>query len=187
MNNKTKKINLIDLIQEINKNLFFSRNSLNRYNKEKINNKKISKSINNIQLNDPNDEESSMLLVPIKVSELKMHKILYFLYGDFYFEYKKELFDCNFESWRWGPVEKHYRKALKKNENSFPDFDIDISNDEYKYVCKIISYLLQFSTTALVDASHMTDPWKDNFSGEIHKWKTISKKDIQRYFKDTIF
>lgn len=38
------------------------------------------------------------------VTNLKLQKILYFLYGFYYFVTKDELFDEEFEAWAYGPV-----------------------------------------------------------------------------------
>lgn len=48
------------------------------------------------------------------VSELHIHKILFILYGAFYKEFNKELFNQNFQAWKYGPVEIDYRKAFKE-------------------------------------------------------------------------
>ena len=48
-------------------------------------------------------EESSI------VSELQMHKMLFLIYGRFYNQYNIELWQPNFEAWKYGPVEINYR------------------------------------------------------------------------------
>lgn len=72
------------------------------------------------------------------ISELQMHKILYFLYGGFLKHYNKEIFKPKFAAWQYGPVETKYR--TKKNDKSFNDsyFKINLNyfNKEEKTILK---------------------------------------------------
>ena len=108
-----KKINygnLIYLITNINDSMDYELENLYPYKKAKLDNQEN------------------------KISELFMHKILFFIYGGFYKNFKKDLFEPNFETWKYGPVEIDYRKEFKKDENSsFKKFNLDklkLNNEE---------------------------------------------------------
>lgn len=96
------------------------------------------------------------------ISELQMHKILYFLYGGFLKHYNKEIFKPKFAAWQYGPVETKYR--TKKNDKNFIDsyFKInlnDFSSEEKDYLEKTTKKLLKLSPWTLVELSHLTDAW----------------------------
>ncbi|MDE5767016.1 MAG: DUF4065 domain-containing protein, partial [Malacoplasma sp.] len=78
-----------------------------------------------------------------KISELFMHKILFFIYGGFFKNFKKNLFEPNFEAWKYGPVEIDYRKEFKKNKkSSFQKFSLNklkLNSEEKKYLKITIS------------------------------------------------
>lgn len=172
MENKRININIINLINDLNGNLYTK--IVDHYN--------INKS-NKIYLN----SEQNMIHESSRVQELKMHKILYFLYGNFYSKYKKELFKANFQAWKYGPVEIDYRKEIKKEQNSFEKFNVEISTEELEYIKYLIETLLKNSTFELVNASHFTDPWKKYYKGDESKWQKIPKKDIQDFFQNKGF
>lgn len=150
-----EKINLISFIEELNKQIFIS-----AFNGDEL----------EIEKND--------------LSELYMHKALYFLYGYFYAEFKKELFkDAKFQAWKYGPVEIDVREQFKLNKKikDLDKFNIEINTDEKKFLKKIIENLLNFSTWKIVELSHYTDPWKNNFVQ--NNWKEIPIKEIKSYFE----
>lgn len=150
-----EKINLISFIEELNKQIFVS-----AFNGEEL----------EIEKND--------------LSELYMHKVLYFLYGYFYTEFKKELFkNARFQAWKYGPVEIDLRNQFKLDDKKIKNidkFNIEVNENEKKFLKRIIENLLNFSTWKIVELSHYTDPWKNNFVS--NNWKDIPIKEIQSYF-----
>lgn len=119
-----------------------------------------------------------------KVSELHMHKILYYSYGFFYSKFEKELFLADFQAWKYGPVEKKYREYLKSNnENVKKKFDINLNSMEEKsFLEDLIFKLINFSPYRLVSESHNTKPWIDNYNSE--QWKKIPNDEIKTFFSD---
>lgn len=112
-----------------------------------------------------------------KITELHIHKILYFLFGFFWKEYKKELFNANFEAWKYGPIEIDFR-----NKKNLEKLEIFINNNELKFLDKIIFNLLKYDVWNLVDESHKTLPWLENYiEGEIHSM--IKIENIKKYFE----
>lgn len=122
-----------------------------------------------------------------ELSELFMHKILFFIYGGFYKNFEKELFKPNFEAWKYGPVEKDYRKQRKSKKPNYEKFDLDslkLNEEEKKYLYRTISNLLKNSPWNLVSISHDTKAWKKNYNSS--KRNKILKEDIFESFKDII-
>ena len=87
------------------------------------------------------------------VSELKIHKILYFAYGKFgnLHNGEKLIKNAKFESWRHGPVEINYRN----NQN----INLIFNESQRESLENIILKLIKYNVWTLVDLSHRTDPW----------------------------
>lgn len=120
-------------------------------------------------------EESSI------VTELQMHKMLFLIYGRFYNHYNIELWQPNFEAWKYGPVETNYRHNLELVK----PIDIDqLSIDQKNQLKKMIIKLLGFSVWELVDYTHTLDSWKNHYE---KKDKVISAKEIQDEFARIFF
>ena len=116
-----------------------------------------------------------------EVTELQMHKILFFLYGRFYNQYKIELWQPNFEAWKYGPVEINYRHNPKLVE----PIDIDqLSLDQKNELHRMIVKLLKTSVWQLVDFSHTLNSWINNQDKNNSK---ISKEEIQQDFSTISF
>lgn len=122
-----------------------------------------------------------------EISELFMHKILFFVYGGFYKNFKKELFCPEFEAWKYGPVEKGYRRQRKSKKPDYKKFDLNnlkLNNKEKEYLYRTISNLLKNSPWNLVSISHDTKAWKNNY--DPNKRNKILKEDIFDSFNDII-
>ena len=112
--------------------------------------------------------------------ELKVQKMLYFLYGQFYKETGKELFKPDFESWKYGPTERNYRNN-KKLILKFYECDSGT-------VINTLLDLMQLSLLELIDKSRDTLPWKNSGSGE-YRHNDIRNKmnttDLKKFFEDS--
>lgn len=96
------------------------------------------------------------------VTNLKLQKLLYFMWIDWYKERKEPLFNDRIEAWHYGPVVPdvyfNYRifaadPIRKVEEYSIPDQDKDL-------MIKILSRYIYRSAGALVEDSHAPDtPW----------------------------
>lgn len=116
-----------------------------------------------------------------KVTELQMHKMLFLIYGRFYNQYNIELWQPNFEAWKYGPVETNYRRHKILNK----PIDINqLSIDQKDKLKKMIIKLLWFSVWELVDYTHTLDSWKNHYE---KKDKVISAKEIQDEFAKIFF
>lgn len=140
------------------------------------------------------------------VTNLKLQKILYFLYGFYYSETGNLLFDEDFEAWEDGPVvrksfEKYsaYKdKFIPPNNEYFNLFSEDscqgamgfISNDYRNAISistsiridELLNTLLSVPVEELVDFSRSENgPWYKTF--EKGKVNLILKEDICKYFR----
>lgn len=120
----------------------------------------------------------------ITISELHMHKIMFHVYGAFYKHFKKELFNANFEAWKYGPVEINYRNILKSGSKDFSLFNInfELTDKQNEYLDNVIDLLLKKSAWELVELSHLIPAWENNFDINKEHCK-IPNKDIQESFK----
>ncbi len=118
------------------------------------------------------------------VSELMMHKVLYFQYGLFHNRFDRELITPNFAAWEYGPVEIEYRKFAKNKEFDKNHFIAILSDDEYDYLVEITKKLLSYPPHFLVDVSHNTDAWFDNYDPNGNKSATIPNDQIVESFKN---
>lgn len=125
-----------------------------------------------------------------KISELQIHKILYIVYGNFYAKFEKELFkDAHFEAWKYGPVEVDFRRYFNPNIKISESlklkihgkFDVELKIEEKDFLFKIIEKTLRFSPWSLVNFTHNTDPWLNNFDKDE---MIIPNKEIQEWFKN---
>lgn len=123
------------------------------------------------------------------VSELHIHKILFIVYGAFYTKFNRELFEPNFQAWKYGPVEINYRNYVKNNDqSSLKKFNIVLNDNKEKvYLSNLIIKLLKFSPWSLVDYTHSLDAWINNYDNEENKLNSISKEDIFKSFKNKKF
>ena len=118
------------------------------------------------------------------ISELQMHKILYLLFGEFYLEFNKNLFDQpNFEAWKLGPVEIDFRKGFKENKiENIKKFNLFLNYKEILFLKELIKKLLRHSAWYLVDITHTSNAWIDNYDGKEGSRNKISEKDIKEKF-----
>lgn len=121
-----------------------------------------------------------------EITELQMHKILFFVYGSFYNQFKKELWNANFEAWKYGPVEINYREMSNHGDNEkykLFNFKFDINNEQKEFLKILIVRLLKTSVWALVDFSHYLNCWKLKYESD-EKQKVMDKNEIFNDFKN---
>lgn len=120
-----------------------------------------------------------------KISNLRLQKILFFLYGYYWKETNKEIININFEAWTYGPVVKPLYNFLKdcgSNGIAIDRFqEFDSPKYDKKIFEKILNHLSQFSTMRLVSASHDTEPWLKTPNSCI-----IDNKLIKKWFKQDV-
>ena len=122
------------------------------------------------------------------VSELHMHKILYLLFGLFYRKFKRDLFaDANFEAWKYGPVEVDFRIAFKnKALKGLTKFNLVLTKAEIVFLTKLTKKFLCYSPWLLVDITHTSDPWSNNYNDQMISRNKITVEEIHKNFSFVI-
>lgn len=115
------------------------------------------------------------------VDELQIHKILYIIYGNFYAHYGSKLFaDAKFIAHKYGPVEidfKHQYDSKIDNDK----FNVYLTSEQKDFLFKFIEKTLRFSPWSLVNFTHNSDPWLNNFDKDE---MIIPNDQICKWFKD---
>lgn len=117
------------------------------------------------------------------INNLKLQKLMFFAYVEYYKKYKKELFKDNFEAWVYGPVlpELYYNfyKVLlnkeynKKNINEKKDIKNVLDNIIKKYGKK--------DAFQLVDLTHEEQVWQNARNGLDNFKRSNKKLNIKEY------
>lgn len=98
------------------------------------------------------------------VSNLKLQKILYFLWIEFYRLTGRELFSDSFCAWKLGPVvpSTYYEFCSYAGTPIMTTFNVQLENtDDIKRINSIIDRYLRKSVSLLVDQSHHAGgPWE---------------------------
>lgn len=106
----------------------------------------------------------------ISISNLKLQKLLYFIWIDYYKATNQFLFEENFSAWKFGPVvpEVYYEYCAY---GCFPiykklcGYSDAIDKDVQKIINKTILKLKNEYVSQLVEKTHGEGkPWKKNFS-----------------------
>lgn len=96
------------------------------------------------------------------VSNLKLQKILYFLWVDYYKKTKTELFPETFAAWQFGPVvpETYYEFCQYGGLPITSNFTVDIDVPDQNIINGIIEHYLPKSAYELVTMTHQPNtPW----------------------------
>ncbi|RKL68125.1 hypothetical protein CR203_06455 [Salipaludibacillus neizhouensis] len=112
------------------------------------------------------------------LTEMKMHKLLYFAQKEHYRNFGQWLFDDDFEGWIHGPVNKKVRNAFK----SLHEFDIDSLdlNEEYT-IREVVHEYGKHSAGVLRNKSHDDFAYKrsrTNLSEDDPGQNIMNKEDI---------
>lgn len=101
-----------------------------------------------------------------EITPLALQKILYFAQCFSYCFLNKNLFEDKPEAWVYGPVYKEiydclcYYKSNQINYNELlKDYIFNLDDNEKKYLDEIIKCFGCYSAGALIDMSHLTEPW----------------------------
>lgn len=98
------------------------------------------------------------------IDEMKLHKLLYFAQRESLALTGKELFECDFEGWKYGPVSPSVRAVFVANDGINAE-KVEIS-DEAKYIIKnvIFEYGI-YSSWKLSEISHKEISWLNSRKG----------------------
>lgn len=96
------------------------------------------------------------------VSNLKLQKMLYYVWIEYYKKIRRFLFKDEFCAWQLGPVvpEVYYVFCAHAGVPISRTYDITLSSEDYPYINEIIDTYLPMSAGTLVSKSHRPGgPW----------------------------
>lgn len=93
------------------------------------------------------------------ISEMKMHKLMYFAQRESLMYYKVPLFRESFLGWKYGPVLRSVRKEYKK-DHPFADVSGEVSQESSNLVKSILNRYGSISPWKLSGLSHNELSWK---------------------------
>lgn len=121
----------------------------------------------------------------IRITNLKLQKLLYFLQGEIVKRTGIQLIREDFYAWQLGPViPEVYNVFSMYSSSTIPKQEINISIDPQleKYIDMVLVKYAKRSAWDLVDLSHSQDPWKYNH--QIFGDRAIIPfKSIENFFK----
>ena len=100
------------------------------------------------------------------VDNLRLQKMLFFLWVEYYKEKKMYLFDDDIEAWKYGPVVPvvywKYRQFV--SNPIILDCGLKLKDDDAAFLKSKIKKLNRESTSSLIQRSHDFKAWKDAFN-----------------------
>jgi uncharacterized phage-associated protein len=139
--------------------------------------------------------------VGVKVTNLSVNKIVYFLHGHYLAKAGKPLVDENFEAWPHGPVlytlfnsfkaygDQPISSLAKKMDfrlGRLVDVDDNIEDEDLKIIWQYVNIYTRASVSQLYDWSHVKGgPWYKtwNYQTKSNPGMTISDLDIANHFQ----
>ncbi len=127
------------------------------------------------------------------VTNLKLQKILYYVQGHFLAKFDRPLFPDDIQAWTFGPVVPnvyyHFSIFGPDNLSIMQKEDLEscfLSFDEKELIDNVIDEKLQYSSSALVKATHQEQPWlKATLGGvRIKRNTVIDIEDMKSFFKN---
>lgn len=121
----------------------------------------------------------------IRITNLKLQKLLYFLQGEIVKRTGNQLIREDFYAWKLGPViPEVYNVFSMYSSSTIPKQKIshDLEPQLKSHINDVLSKYARRSAWDLVDLSHCQDPWKYNY--QIFGDRAIIPfKSIEDYFK----
>lgn len=131
----------------------------------------------------------------IKIENMKLSKILYFLQGFHYIVYGQELFENDFEAWAYGPtIDRIYRiyslfgadvislkSSLLNLYKIFKSESEEINKETQKFIVRYVDELVKYTAMELSDTSRKkSSPW--DLVYKVGQKNIIPKNTIKKYF-----
>ncbi len=119
----------------------------------------------------------------IKISNLKLQKLLYFTQTLFLISNRQVCFDAVIEAWDYGPVVPEvYRKYKMYGSMSIPeenDYVNSIDEEDQDKINGMLSKMANMDAFDLVRITHKQDPWIESYN---RVDRTITPEQIERFF-----
>ena len=92
----------------------------------------------------------------LPVSNLKLQKLLYFVFKEYYKKAKEKLFNESFCAWKLGPVvpEVYYEFCAYGGIPIMREYKIDIDDYDREIITKIVDSYIRYSPYELVNMTH---------------------------------
>lgn len=124
------------------------------------------------------------------ITQIELHKLLWFCQGWYYYATNKILFEEGFEAWQNGPVSpklwNYFKGTVSLYKEDFDNLPVGDSRKlkRKKVVMKVVKKVLrvygQFSQAELIYLTHQCDPWKNHVDSDL---QIIPKDEIMKYFQ----
>ena len=114
-------------------------------------------------------------------SNLKLQKMLYFIWIDYYRETKTPLFDENFYAWQYGPVvpQVYFEFSTFAGIPINRQYKTQAGENDYSQLNKYIDKYIDSSAAELVEESHRPDgPWYKVYDGGNGSRNVIAHESI---------
>lgn len=124
----------------------------------------------------------------IPISRIRLQKLMYFAWGEFWVFYKTHLFETDFYAWKYGPVIPELYEEVKNANNNHPFLvtnpinhdECELSNREIESIARSYSKHKDKSEWDLVNLSHSGDDYKTT-----EQYQIIPKDRMKNRF-DTV-
>ena len=132
---------------------------------------------------------------PHQITNLKMQKLLYVVFGFHAASYDEELFYDPIEAWKYGPVVQsvyyqlnHHRRNPIETPISLPDGSVpmvfDGENEAIDSLKSVLNIIGHKSAIDLMVWSHKSgSPWDQVYNGNGSGIKKIGKDEIRDFFR----
>ena len=126
------------------------------------------------------------------ITPLSLQKILYFSFGFSKKILNENLFDDTPEAWVYVPVYReiydcfcYYKYNNINYSEILKDYDFRLTDEEKKYLDKMILMFGCYSGKILIEMSHRTDPWikaREGLNKSESSGRVIDRQDINKFF-----
>lgn len=115
------------------------------------------------------------------ISNLKLQKILYYVWVNYYRDHAKPLFDEEFCAWQFGPVipEVYFQFSSFAGIPIRRNYETNVNSADSKIIDRIIDKYAKYSAAQLVDKTHKKGgPWDVVYHGGTGLRKVIPSQQI---------
>lgn len=130
-----------------------------------------------------------------KFDNLRLQKLLYYAWGNYWYQNRQELFSDNIEAWPFGPVVRdvyieYYNELDPKCELNIgcEDFE-EIKNKLCENIKKFLEHFYEIykkeDTWDLVDATHRERPWVETYKENTKE--VIDRTILRNFFENEAF
>lgn len=113
-----------------------------------------------------------------KISEMKLHKLLYFTQRECLVMFNEPMFAEEFSAWKYGPVLISVHHSYRKN-----DFNTNLNAEELRRYSPVFDYIFsnyaEINDWSLSMLSHGETSWKNARIGIHQNWNSSNKLKLE--------